>query len=83
MWKIDIWLQKPESYTGDTHKYASELLSLEDDKRITILSLKEELFNKGMYGVGKEFLSVDVYEGVLRGNVITIDELQDFMSSRS
>jgi len=78
IWKIDIWLQKPESYTGDTNKYAQELLNLNDEKRETILSLKEELLSKKIYGVGKEFLSVDVYEGVLRGNVITIDDLRDF-----
>ena len=82
IWKLDIWLQKPESYTGDTNKYEHELFSLDDEKRIAILSLKEELLNKKIYGVGKEFLSVDVYEGVLRGNVKTIDELRDFISSK-
>jgi hypothetical protein len=82
IWKIDIWLQKLESYTGDTNKYAQELLSLNDEKRVAILSLKEELLGKKIYGVGKEFLSVDVYEGVFRDNVRTIDDLRDFMSSR-
>ena len=79
IWNLDIWLQKPEWHTGDTNRYEQELLSIDDEKRITILSLKEELLNKKLYGLGKEFMSVDVYEGVLRGGVKTIDELRVFM----
>lgn len=80
VWKIDIWLQKPEWYTGDTNRYSEELLNINDDKRIDILSLKEELIKKNLYGVGKEFLSVDVYESVLRDGVKTIDELRNFLT---
>ncbi len=81
VWKIDIWLQKQEWHTGDTNRYEQELLNASDEKRIAILSLKEELTEKNLYGVGKEFVSVDVYEGVLRGDTKTIDELRDFLSS--
>lgn len=80
VWKLDIWLQKPEWHTGNTNQYAQELLTISDEQRIAILSLKEELIEKNLYGVGKEFLSVDVYEGVLRNNIKTIDELRDFLS---
>ncbi|MBI4086479.1 hypothetical protein HY416_00650 [Candidatus Kaiserbacteria bacterium] len=81
VWKIDIWLQKPEWYTGDTNRYAEKLLDASEEKRITILSLKEELIEKNLYGVGKEFVSEDVYEGVLRGDVKTVDDLRDFLTA--
>lgn len=78
VWKLDIWLQKPEWHTGDTNRYAEELLNISDEQRIAILSLKEELIEKNIYGVDKEFISVDVYDGVLRGDVKTVDELRNF-----
>ncbi len=81
VWNIDIWLQKPEWHTGDTNRYADELLNASEDKRIAILSLKEELIEKNLYGVGKEFVSVDVYEGVLRGDTKTVAELREFLST--
>jgi len=83
IWVLDIWLQKPESHTGDTNRYEKELLSIDEEKRITILSLKEELIHKKMYGIGKAYVSVDVYEGVLRGGVQTIEDLQRFISTRN
>lgn len=82
VWKIDIWLQKPEWYTGDTSRYADELINVSENTRITILSLKEELIKMNLYGVGKEFLSVDVYDGVLRGGVKTIDALREFLKNK-
>lgn len=81
IWKLDIWLQKPEWHTGDTNRYEQELLHVTDEKRTVILLLKEKLMSKNLYGVGREFLSVDVYEGVLRGNVKTVDELRQFIST--
>lgn len=81
VWKLDIWLQTPEWHTGDTNRYSEELLNIGDDKRIDILSLKQELIEKNLYGVGKEFQSVDVYEGILRGNVKTVDELRNFLAT--
>lgn len=81
VWKIDIWLQKSDWYTGDTNRYEAELLNASEEKRIAVLSLKEELIEKGLYGIGKEFLSVDVYEGVLQGNTKTVDELRKFLST--
>jgi hypothetical protein len=82
VWKLDIWLQKPEWNTGDTNRYAQELLTISDEQRIAILSLKEELIERNLYGVGKEFISVDVYDGVLRGDVKTVDELRNFLTTR-
>ncbi len=83
VWKLDIWLQKPEWHTGDTNRYAEELLTISNEQRIAILSLKEQLIEKNLYGVGKEFISVDVYEGVLRGGAKTIDELHNFLTTHS
>jgi hypothetical protein len=81
VWKIDIWMQKTEWHTGDTNRYEDELLNISTEKRITILSLKEELIERKLYGVGKEFVSVDVYEGVLRANNKTVKELRDFINT--
>lgn len=83
VWKLDIWLQKPEWHTGDTTRYAEELLNISDEQRIAILLLKEKLIGKNLYGVGKEFISVDVYDGVLRGDIKTIDELRNFLTTRN
>jgi hypothetical protein len=79
VWKLDIWLQKPEWHTGDTNRYEKELLNVGDEKRINILSLKEELISKNLYGVGKEYNSVNVYDGVLKGDVKTVDQLRHFL----
>lgn len=83
IWKLDIWLQKPEWYTGDTNRFAKKLVTLSDEQRIAILSLKEELIEKNLYGIEKEFISVDVYEGVLRSDIKTIDELRNFLATHS
>lgn len=79
-WNLDIWLQKPEWHTGNTSRYKEELLNIDEESRIAILSLKEELLSKKLYGIGREFVSTDIYEGVLRGNVKTVDELSQFIS---
>lgn len=82
IWNVDIWLQTPDQHTGDTNRYAQELLSIDEEVRITILGLKEELVKQNIYGVLKEFNSVDVYEGVLRGSAKTVDGLRDFVSKK-
>lgn len=78
LWSLDIWLQKPEWYTGNTNVYEDALLPLDDEKRITILTLKEELREKNLYGIGKEFQSVDVYDAILNGNTQTIESLREY-----
>lgn len=80
VWSVDVWFQKPEWHTGNTSRYEEELLNISDEKRTAILALKEELIAKKLYGVGKEFLSVNVYDGVLRGGVVTLEELRDFLN---
>lgn len=75
-WNLDIWFQKPEWVTHNNDVYEKKLKDLGDDKRSTILILKEELMKEGIYGVGKEFLSVDVYDAVLDHDVKTIEELR-------
>lgn len=78
LWNIDIWFQKPEWHTGNTLKYKEALQNISDEKRIAILTLKEELMKNELYGVGKEFQSVDVYEAVLHGDVDAIDTLREY-----
>lgn len=78
VWNIDIWLQKPEWYTGDTARFAVQCATLNDEKRITVLSLKEELRKQGIYGIGKEFQSVDVYEAVINADAETMENLRQY-----
>ena len=76
VWELDIWLQIPEWNTGNTNAYYEKLKNITDEQKITILSLKEKLISDGLYGVGHEFQSVDVYDGVLDKNIKTIEELR-------
>jgi hypothetical protein len=45
---------------------------------VTLLSLKNELRGKGIYGVSKEFQSVDVYESVLNHKAKTVEDIRDY-----
>jgi hypothetical protein len=59
-----------------------ELLALPEEKRILILSLKDELRARKIYGVGKDFESADVYEAVLHNNVNNFDELVAYKNNK-
>lgn len=83
LWSLDIWLQKPAWYTGNTNVYEDALLSLSDEKRITILTLKEELQKNNLYGFGKEFRGFDVYDAVLNSGAHTIEMLRAYKHSLS
>lgn len=76
IWNLDIWFQIPEWNRGNINAYEQKLSELSEEQRITVLKLKEVLLNEGTYGVGKEFLSVDVYNGVLDHDVKTVAELR-------
>lgn len=81
IWSLDIWFQIPEWNTGETNSYKQKLASISDAQKISILSLKEELVRSGVYGVGKEYLSVDVYDAVLNADVSTVSELKAYKAS--
>ena len=83
VWQLDIWFQIPEWNTGNTNSYKEKLANLNDKQKISILSLKEELMTNGIYGVGKEFQSVDVYDAVLKDNIETVAQLREYKSSKS
>lgn len=82
VWKMDIWFQIPEWNKGNTNRYEKQLSILSEEDRILILSLKEELLAEKIYGVGKEFESVDIYNGVLEGKVKTVVGLRDFKTTK-
>jgi len=81
-WSIDIWLQTGDQYTGATNHYEKLLLELSDESRLVILSLKQELRDKQIYGVGKEFVGADVYEAVLYSQVTNLNELREYKNTR-
>lgn len=83
LWNVDLWFQKPEWFVDTSLHYKNKLLALDDEKRIVILSLKEELIQKKIYGVGKEFQSVDVYDAVLNSGAHTIEMLRAYKHSLS
>jgi hypothetical protein len=81
IWNLDIWFQKPEWYTGKTNAFLEKMSNITDEQKILILSMKEEAQAKNMYGIGKEFRSVDIYDGVLLENIATFSDLQGYESS--
>ncbi|QQR64708.1 hypothetical protein IPH92_04065 [Candidatus Kaiserbacteria bacterium] len=81
LWNIDIWFQKPEWNTGNTLMYKDALLKISDEQRIVILTLKNELRENDLYGVGKEFQSVDVYDAVLNSGAYTLEMLRTYKHS--
>lgn len=82
VWQLDIWFQIPEWNTGNTNSYEGKLSDLNDEQKINILSLKEELMDAGIYGVGKEFQSVDVYDAVLNENIKTVAQLREYKKKK-
>ena len=80
VWQLDIWFQIPEWNTGNTNSYEGKLVNLNDEQKVRILSLKKELMGAGIYGVGKEFQSVDVYDAVLANNTETVAQLREHKS---
>ncbi len=80
-WSIDMWFMKPEWNADTTHEYKEKLADLDDETRITILTLKNELREAEMYGVSKEFQSVDVYNAVLKHGAKTIGDVREYKKS--
>lgn len=80
-WNLDIWFQKPEWYTGKTNAYLDKMSNITEEQKVLILSMKEEALAKNIYGVGKEFMSVDIYDGVLLENIQTLSDLHGYKSS--
>lgn len=81
IWNLDIWFQKPEWYTGKTNAFLEKMSNITDEQKILILSMKEEAQAKNIYGVSKEFRSVDIYDGVLLKNIKTLADLRGYESS--
>ena len=81
IWNLDIWFQKPEWYTGKTNAFLDKMSNITEEQKIIILSMKEEAQAKNIYGVGKEFMSVDIYDGVLLENIKTLSDLHGYKSS--
>ena len=76
VWSCDIWLQKPAWVNPKIYRYDNILVNLPDEKRLSILTLKQELITAGRYGVGKDFESVNIYDAVLQNPDMNLDELR-------
>jgi len=72
-WNIDIWYQKPEWYTDRSAELFQALSAITEKQRSAILTIKSELQERGVYGVGQRFQSVDVYDAVLYKDIYTTD----------
>ena len=80
-WNIDMWFMKPEWNADTTPEYSAKLARLDEETRITILTLKNELLERGLYGVSKEFQSVDVYNAVLENGAKTVEDIRTYKTS--
>lgn len=76
-----MWFMKPEWNADTTPEYTAKLLHIDDETRIAILTLKNELMEGGLYGVSKEFQSVDVYNAVLEHGAKTIEDIRNYKKS--
>ena len=80
-WSCDIWLQKPSWVNTKIYRYDNTLTHLNDEQRISILTIKKELIEAGRYGVGKDFESVDIYDAVLKNQNLSLEELRKLFST--
>ncbi len=72
-WNIDIWYQKPEWYKDRSAELFRALSTITEKQRSAILTIKSELREKGVHGVGQRFQSVDVYDAVLYKDIYTAE----------
>ncbi len=81
IWNIDIWYQKPQWQNDKTAEWKEKLDALTETQRIAILTIKEELRAQGRYGVGKQYVGVDVYRAVIDHNIKMVAELDDMQKA--
>jgi hypothetical protein len=81
IWNIDIWYQKPQWQNDRTAEWKEKLDALSDTQHVAILIIKEELRAQGRYGVGKQYVGVDVYRAVIEHDVKTTKELDTLQKS--
>jgi hypothetical protein len=79
-WKIDLWTAKAEEFEIGSPKRAFWENRLTEDKRYSILAIKEAIWNLPEYR--KNLLSVHVYEAVLEYNICNIDEFWKWWKKR-
>lgn len=74
-WNFDLWFLSAESIR-ETQSYSDEISKGIDNSgsiKESIVNLKSDLIDSGLYGHDK-FTARDVYEAVLKNNILTADE---------
>ena len=78
-WNIDIWW-KNEREIADAVSYANDLIlqmQLHPELRDAVISIKQELINRKMYGFDKgkvHYHSNEIYDAVFNKGILTKEE---------
>ena len=78
-WNIDLWLV-PEAYHLDSIDYLNSIAnSLDQEKRLAILDIKQDAMEQGLYG--RQFSSRELYRGVIQDGVRDLEGLLKVIST--
>lgn len=73
LWNVDLWFFDKETICN-AEKYCDGITAKTDDnQKDTIVKIKNELINRGLYSFEK-YKSIDVYKAVVEENVKNSDE---------
>lgn len=73
LWNVDLWFFDKETICN-AEKYCDGITAKTDDnQKDTIVKIKNELINRGLYSFEK-YKSIDVYKAVVEENVKNLDE---------
>lgn len=78
LWNVDLWFFDKETIL-DAEKYCDAVADKTDHiQKETIINIKRELIERGLYSFDK-YKSIDVYEAVIKNNVMTADEFLELL----
>jgi hypothetical protein len=75
-WKIDIWCVGPKDFERTVAEHRAQIKALKSIDRHTILTLKFALIERGDYR--NTIWSVDLYRAILEGNILTIEQFDEW-----
>ena len=79
-WKIDLWTARKEEFEKSSPNRELWNSLMTDDKRHTILSIKEKIWDHPQYR--QTLLSVHIYEAVLEYDIADIDNFWKWWQTR-
>lgn len=84
LWNVDIWFfdQETISKAKMDADIIKEIIYNDDAKKEAIISIKKALINQSLYSYD-QYLSINVYDAVLKYNVRTINEFFEWVKSHN